>query len=344
MTDSLDVAFDAIGRGFATLRANWQLVPVIWLQQVLAALFFALGLAVPVAVVGSEIGLRSAWAALAAWQPASWAEAAEDAALAVEPIALPLVVALLGTAVVWGLAVVVACWFQGGFYGVLLAAERQALPGPPRDWRLFRTWDRALFLGWARRLVWRYFGFWNLWGLVFLGWLAAALLVVLAARGAAGAWAEIGLAAVGCAGGFALGVSLVVLVAWALVAPPDLARDGATVGRSSRRVLRLLFHRPLPLVVVIGVFLGLSTVVAMAVSSGGTPLALAGLSAGVGWMVAVQAAVTLLQLAAGSAVATAMNGALAALLVADGRGEVEAATVPRATTPAAAARLGEARP
>lgn len=343
MTDSLDTAFDAIGRGFATLRANWQLVAATWLQQVLVTLLFLLGLAVPVAVIGSEIGLGETWQALAAWRPAGWAEAAEDLALAVEPIALPLAVALLGTAVVWGLAVIVFCWFSGGFYGVLLAAERQALPGPPRDWRLFRTWDRALFLGWARRRVWRYFGFWNLWGLAFLGWLAAALLFVFAARAAAAQWAEVGLAAVGCAGAFALVASLVVLVAWAMVAPPDLARDEATVGRASRRALGFLFHRPLPLAIVIGVFLGLSMVVGMGVSSTGTPLVLLTLPAGVGWMAAVQGAVTLLHLAVGSAVATAMNGALAALLVAEGRGALEVAPVRRAVAPAAA-RLGEARP
>ncbi|HEX6202239.1 MAG TPA: hypothetical protein VF100_04480 [Thermoanaerobaculia bacterium] len=344
MTDGIDTAFDAIGRGFATLRANWQLVPVTWLQQVLVTALLVLGLAVPVAAIGGEVGLREGWEAVAAWQPASGAEAAEDLALAVEPIALPLVVALLGTAVVWGLAVIAFCWFQGGFFGILLAAERQALPGPPRDWRLFRTWDRALFFGWARRLVWRYFGFWNLWGLVFLAWLAAALVVFLAARAAAARWAEAGFAAVGCGGALALLASLVVLVAWGIVAPPDLARDEVPVSRSSRRALAFLARRPLPLGLVVGVFLALSMVVAMATSTVGTPLALVGVQAGFGWLLAAQGTVVLLQLAAGAAVTTAMNGALAALLVADGRGAVEAATMPPPAAAPPAVRLGEVRP
>lgn len=344
MTDGLDTAFDAIGRGFATLRANWQLVPVMWLQQVLVGVLFLLGLAVPVAAIGGEVGLDEAGAALAAWQPAGWAEAAEDLALAIEPIALPLAVALVGTAVVWGLAVVVFCWFQGGFYGVLLAAERQALPGPPRDWRLFRTWDRALFLGWARRLVWRYFGFWNLWGLAFLGWLAAAVLVVLAVRAAAAQWAEVGLAAAGCGGALLLVGSLAVLVGWGIVAPPDLARDGVPVGRSSRRSVAFLVRRPLPLGLVVGVFLGLSLVVMMAASTVGTPLALVAMQGGMWALLATQGAVTLLQIAAAAAVTTAMNGALAALLVADGRGIVETPSRPRTAAPPAAVRLGEARP
>jgi hypothetical protein len=341
VTDALDSAFDAIGRGFATLRANWQLVPVIWLQQVLVAVLLLLGLAVPVAAISWQAGAWDWWRALGAWQPGSLLEAAEDLALAVEPYALPLAVALLGTAVVWGLAAVAFCWFQGGFYGVLLAAERQALPGPPRDWRLFRTWDRTLFTGWARRLVWRYFGFWNLWGLVFAGWLAAVLLVVWAARAAAASWAEVGFAAVGCAGVFVLGVALFVLVAWAVVAPPDLARDDTGVGASSRRALGFLVRRPLPLGLVVGVFVGLSIVVALAASAVGTPLVLIAIGGGIGWWLAAQAVVWLFQVAAGSVVATAMNGAVAALLVADGRGAAEEPAARPA--PPAAVRLGEAR-
>lgn len=346
MNDSLETAFDAVGRGFATLRANWQLVPAMWLQQVLVLVLFLLGAAVPLVALGID-PFGGGWlepqrwaAALDAWQPTTLAEAAEDLALVVEPVALPLAVALLGTLVVWTLAVVVFCWFQGGFFGVLLAAERQAPPGPPRDWRLFRTWDRALFVAWARRLAWRYFGFWNLWGLFLLAWLAGALAVVWAARAAAVAAEEAGLAAVGCGGALLLAAALLVLGVWSVVTPPELAREEGAVGRSSRHALGFMARHPLALGLVLAVFVALSLLVGMALGSVGTPFVLLLLQGSVAPWLAVQAVVTLLQIGAGMVVSTAMNGALAALLVADGR---QAAARP-AVAAAAGGWLGEVRP
>jgi hypothetical protein len=339
-----DAAFHSIARGFATLRANWPLVPMMVLQQVLVLALLLLGAAVPLAALGPEIVGGDGWAALLAWQPAGLAEAAEDLAAAVAPVALPLAVALLGTAVVWTLAILVFCWFQGGFYGVLLAAERQALPGPPRDWRLFRTWDRGLFAGWARRLMWRYFGFWNLWALAATAWLLAALLLVWAARAAAATWGGAGLLVVGGGGSLALALALLVLAGWGLVAPPDLAREEAGVGRSSRRALALLFRRPLEVGLVVGVFVVLSMVVVVALGGLATPLVFVDFAGRLGMRMALHSALWLLQIACTMAVTTAMNGALAALVVGAGR----QAAAPRAgAEPApslAAPRLEEARP
>lgn len=337
-----DAAFDAIARGFATLRANWPLVPMMVLQQVLVLALLLLGAAVPLAALGPDA--LGGLAALLAWQPAGLAEAAEDLAAAVAPVALPLAVALLGTAVVWMLAILVFCWFQGGFFGVLLAAERQALPGPPRDWRLFRTWERGLFAGWARRLMWRYFGFWNLWALAATGWLLAAVLLVWAARAAAATWAEAGLLVVGGAGSLALALALLVLAGWGLVAPPDLAREETGVGRSSRRALALLFRRPLEVGLVVGVFVVLSMVVVVASGGLAMPLVFVDFAGRPGMRIALHSALWLLQIAGTMAVATAMNGALAALVVCAGR-QAAARAGAEPATPLAAPRLaGEARP
>lgn len=336
-----DAAFDSIARGFATLRANWPLVPMMVLQQVLVLALLLLGAAVPLAALGPEA--LDGLAALLAWQPAGLAEAAEDLAVAVAPVALPLAVALLGTAVVWMLAILVFCWFQGGFFGVLLAAERQALPGPPRDWRLFRTWERGLFAGWARRLMWRYFGFWNLWALAATGWLLAALLLVWAARAAAATWAEAGLLVVGGAGSLALALALLVLAGWGLVAPPDLAREESGVGRSSRRALALLFRRPLAVGLVVGVFVVLSMVLVVAFGVLATPLVFVDFEGRLGMRIALHSALWLLQIAGTMAVATAMNGALAAMVVGAGR-QAAARAGAEPASPLAAPRLEEVRP
>lgn len=345
-TPGAATAFDSILRGFATLRANWPLVPMMTLQQVLVLALLVLGAAVPVVALGGGALGGDWWGALLAWQPAGLAEAAEDFAALVAPVALPLAVALLGTAVVWILAILVFCWFQAGLYGVLLAAERQALPGPPRDWRLFRTWDRTLFAGWARRLMGRYFGFWNVWALAAAGWLVALPLLVWAAQAAAATWAEVGLLVVGGAGSLALALAFLMLAGWGLLAPPDLAREETSVGRSTRRALGLLARRPLAVGLVVGVFVGLWVLVAIAGVGLGAPLLLVDFEGRLGLWIAAQAALWLLQVAATMAVATAMNGALTALVV--GHGRRAAATAARASAePAstlAAPRLGEARP
>ncbi|HUO86546.1 MAG TPA: hypothetical protein VM617_04080, partial [Thermoanaerobaculia bacterium] len=303
-------AYDSIVRGFASLRANWQLVPLLWLQQMLVLVLLVLGAAVPSAVVGVE-----GWRRFAAWRPGRGDEALLELAAIVAPLALPLAIALLGTAVVWTLAVIVFCWFQGGSFAVLLAAERQAPPGPPGDWRLFRTYERGFFTGWARRLTWRYFGFWNLWGLAALGWGLALALLVVAAQAAALEWGVGGLVTVAVAGSLALGVGFFVLAGWGLVAPPHLAAETGGVGRSSRIALALLGRRPAAVAVVVGVFLGLWLLVAFAVGSVGTPLLLLDVRRDLALWLGGQLLVWLLQVAATVAVATAMNGALAALVV-----------------------------
>ena len=345
MIAAVDTASDSIARGFASLRANWPLVPMLVLQQVLVLALLALGALVPLVAVGGG-ALGGDWLpALLAWQPASLSEAAEDLAAVVAPVAVPLAVALLGTAVVWTLAILVFCWFQGGSFGVLLAAERQAPPGPVRDWRLFRTWDRALFADWARRLMWRYFGFWNLWGLALLGWLLAALLLVWAAQAATARWAEAGLLVVVGAGSLVLALTFLALVGWGVIAPPDLARDESTVRGSGRRALAFLARRLLEVCLVVGVFVVLSMFVAAGLGGLGTPFLVLAFAGRLGVWIAVQSVLWLLQLAGTVAVATAMNGALAALLVGDGR---RAAVATReGAAPAArlaAPRLGEARP
>ena len=125
-------AFDCVVRGFYSLRANWQLVPVIWLQQVsMLVLLVAsvVAFVLPLGVGGLSLdGLES----MTVPEVEGWLYE-----LASRPATLlgPLLLGLLASSVVALLGGLVYCWFQGGVMAVLLAADRQALPGAPRDWR-----------------------------------------------------------------------------------------------------------------------------------------------------------------------------------------------------------------
>src|SRR5262249_58772011 len=137
--------------------------------------------------------------------------------------------ALVGTLALWLLALLFHCYVQAGTYGVLLAGDRQALPGAPRSFRLFRTFTWRSFLGWAGRYGARFFGFANLFGLFVLGWALLVLLWMGATLAGAEHWGEGGALGIGCGGALPLGCVLLVLGLWYGVAQADLARDGSGI-------------------------------------------------------------------------------------------------------------------
>jgi hypothetical protein len=307
-------AFDCISRGLATLRANWQLVPLIWLQNVLVVAITVAGALVPVVVLGT-----SWWAGLEEWRPTSLEEVWLDFVAAVQPVALPLSVALLATGVVWLLAFLLFCWFQAGFFGVLMAAERQALPGQPRDWRLFRTFTLRDFAGWGRRWLWRYFGFWNLYLLVVLAWMLVVLLAVWGTVAGGQRWGGPAAAGIGCGAALPLAFSLVVLAAWAWLTPPDLAREEGSVGRSSRRALEVITRRPGAVLLLGLVFVAASLFVAIAFAPLGAVLSFFDIREQLVAYLVAQGALQLLQWFVSGAVSTAAAGAAAALMWSEGR-------------------------
>ncbi len=250
-------SFECLARGFSSLRANLPLVGMVWLQQLLVTALTALGLLVPVLVVGWDRfrGLGEAW-------PSSPERVFEDLLAAIGPLALPLAAALLATSLVWLVAFLVFSWFQGGLYGVLMAAERQAPPGRGHGWRVFRTYRLADFAGWGRLYLWRYFWFWNLYWVVVTVWLLLVLVLAVGTVAGGRTWGGAAGFGIGCGGALPLFFLLVVVALWGWLTAPDLAREGTSVRRSARKALEVLGRRPGAVLLLALVFLATVLVVA----------------------------------------------------------------------------------
>lgn len=277
-------AVACLGRGIASLVANWKLVPVNFVGLLLVALLVLLGLAVPFAVLGSDL--------LPALVGAGPEQAERLFRQVVGRMAEPtpaLAAALVGTAAVWLLAFLVHCWLAAGTYGVLVSAERQARPHGARDWHWFRTFSLHDFCGWGGRYLWRFAGFAVLClalGGALLAATAALVLVAAALGQSRGAPAAIG---VGCGGALPLGFLLLATVLWSWLAQADLAREGSSVSGAARRALGVLGRRLGGTLLLACLFLGVSLA-----ALGG--LALASLLAGLA-LADLPAAKTALELA-----------------------------------------------
>ncbi len=243
MSDRLG-AFQALRRGFVNVRANWELVPVVWFQtlammvmMVLACLpvlwLAGVGLADLLAVSGepAELGgqLRVLGGALEA--------------LDGQLLSAPVTGAALASFLLYLGALLVYSFFQAGIYSVLAAGERQALPGSPRSWRLFRTFGLRDLSGWAGRRLWRFFGLLVLvclTGLVLFGLLVLGFVAIAGVGEGWGAGAGI---AAGCGGLLPMGFLVLTLVLWSQLAFAEAAHEGQGMWASARRALHVLGQR-----------------------------------------------------------------------------------------------------
>jgi hypothetical protein len=226
-------AIDALVRGFANLRANWELILAQLLALFLAMLLAALSIVPLVLALGVEltdIG-QDPWDTLARFlDPALWLSGSVLTALG-----LCLVV---GTA-----ALAVYSWFQAGVFGVLVAGDRQAGEGAGRPWALFRAFSWGDFAGWAGRGLIRFFVWYNLYLLIstllvaLYGLLVIAALRVGIARGPA---AGVGL---GCAGLLPLVALSWLCSLWVTAAKADLARESSGALESWNRGARVVSSR-----------------------------------------------------------------------------------------------------
>jgi hypothetical protein len=218
-------AIDALGRGLANARANWELL----LAQLAAVAALVLLVAASVVPLVLAFGMTLAGAAATPLDllgrltdPALWLSTAVLAALA-------------GATLLSGLAVVVYSWFQAGIFGVLVAGDRQAGPGPRRPSALYRNFTWSDFAGWAGRGVWRLFGWYHVYlmAITLLVALIAAL-VAVAIQVGIGKGAAAGLG-IGCGG--ALPLAFVLLFAGLVfeAAKADVMRDGSGAVASWRR-------------------------------------------------------------------------------------------------------------
>ena len=236
-------ALDCLRRGWANLSSNWELVLVSWIGTFATLLLTLLGLVLPLVILGVD--------------PASpGRREVEDALRRLAGGAPGLPMALSATAAMWLLSLLFHCFVQAGAYGILTAADRQALPGPGRHKLLFRTFSLRDFMGWGGLYVWKFFRLLLLcWTLILLmGFVLLAWVIFLFAGGVKwGGGAALGL---GCGGALPLAFLALVLGLWFNVAQADLAREASGVRTASRRGLSVLGHRLGAVLVLFIVFLG----------------------------------------------------------------------------------------
>jgi hypothetical protein len=223
-------AAGCLRRGWTNLSANWELVLLQWLQSFAVMALMALGVFLSLLIVGANL-LRTDWNAVHELQ---------RQASRLSPALLLALVALLA---VWLSSLLLHCYFQAGTFGILTAADRQALPGARRDRDFFRTFSLRDFLGWGGRYVWRFFGVIVLFGILLFGLGGAALLWLLSTAVGGGQWGWAAALGIGCGGALPLGFLALVASFWFHLAQADLARDGSGVRAASRRGLAVLGRR-----------------------------------------------------------------------------------------------------
>lgn len=233
-------AFDCLRRGFLSTRANWLLIPLGILQNVLFTLLVLLSFLPPFLVLGGMALLERDWSGPGFEE---WLGGLDElAASALAPLAL----AVLASLVVGLLAVAVWGWFQGGILGVLLAAERQALPGAEGragGWRWFRTFSLRDFAGWGGRHVWRFFWFFHLSLTVAMVFALLIVLLVLGAVFGQEAWGGGAALGIGCGGALPLLFGLVVYALWHGAAQPAVALEGSGPLRGAALGLKIVGRR-----------------------------------------------------------------------------------------------------
>jgi hypothetical protein len=233
-------AIDCVHRGVLSLRANWQLILVQWLQTLVLVVLTVAGFLPPIVVLGLQKLLPFEGT------PEDWSGLFNDILSRVPQDfggCLPLVLSLVAASLIWLLAFLVYCYFQGGIYGTLAAADRQAAPGHPRGWQWFQTFNFKDFRGWGSRYTWRYFWLVNLIVLVMIIWATLSLGLVGLAFFAAQKWGAMAAFGIGCGGFIPWFFGSLVLVLWSNLAMADLALEDSGVWLAARRSLHTLGRR-----------------------------------------------------------------------------------------------------
>jgi hypothetical protein len=319
-------ALDCLRRGLASLRANWELVPLRWAGMLGVGVLVIGGLLLPLLVLGVGL-LGEGFRHLSARDPAAWEGFGSRLAERLPGAGPALALAFIGTLAVWLFACVAYAYLEAGIYGVLTAAERQALPGADRsEW--FRTFSLSHFLGWGGRYMWRFFAFLGIWGAAWIGVLLAFCLWLFLTVGGSQRWGQGAAWGIGCGGLLPLAFLTFVVALWGLVAQAALARDEAGAWSAAALGLRIVGARfgavlaffLIFLVCAIGLglvsfFLGFAVSLALARA----PFVALGL----------RLSLSLLQSLAGSALALAWAASLVALV------QGELARAPRAEVAAA---------
>lgn len=291
-------AADCLRRGWTNLSANWELVVIQWLASFLVLVLLALGLVLPLVILGIDV-LAS--------------QGVEDVLRRLADLRPGLSMALVAMMAVWLLTLLLHCFFQAGAFGVLASGDRQALPGPRRSRLLFRTFSLRDFCGWGGLYVWRFLRVRVLfWGLIAaLGGAVLFWLIFLAVGGST--WGGSAAFGIGCGGALPLAFLALVLGLWFQVAQADLARDGSGVRSASRRGLHVLGRRLGAVVIFFLLFVG----AAVGLSIVFLPLTAAAdslLSGAPGWRALVRLILFLLQSLPSTLLTMLLAGSLVALV------------------------------
>jgi len=303
-------AADCLRRGWSNLAANWELVVIQWLESFLVAAMLAFGLVLALVILGMDALGSGGWTS----------REVEEVLrrLAGSSSSLPL--ALTAMLAVWLSALLLHCYFQAGTYGILTAADRQALPGARRSRLLFRTFSGRDFLGWGGLYMWRFFGTLVLfWGLALLMGMVVLLWLVFLGVGG-GRWGTQAALGIGCGGALPVGFLLLAFGLWFHVVRADLARDGSSVRTAARQGLSVLGRRLGAVLALWLLFLGAAVVLAIVF----LPLSTltASLLAGTPRVRAlVQLILMLLHALPATLLAMALAGSLVALVRSETRGE-----------------------
>ena len=230
-------AIDALGRGFANVRANRELI----LVQVASGLLLAASIVVPLLYFFVRLGVPLK--AFTAGSPEALAQTLADVRLDFGQLASMLGLGLLVMVVVGTMVFILHCWFQAGTLAVLLAGEAQAPVMRRAPAAVFRTFTWAGFIGWASLYGLRIFWVVNLF-LVFL--LLLLLLGALPFLFAAGLSAEefsvVG-CVIGCGLALPVGFALLVMAIAMTVAQICAVEEGATALGATRQAFRITGHR-----------------------------------------------------------------------------------------------------
>ncbi len=225
-------AFEALGRGLANVRANWELLP-LQLAALLLAVMLTIASLVP---LGVALGLTLA----GAQQPSELLERVLDPATW---LTAGVLASLAGCLLLGGLVLGAYAWFQAGVFGVLVAGDRQAGPGPRRPRALFRTFSWNDFAGWAAHRFWRLIGWYHYYFLLMLllvGLFGILLIGSLRVGLAKGPAAGIG---IGCGGLLPLVFVFLFCSLLTVAAKADVVRDDSGARESWTRAAQVVGRR-----------------------------------------------------------------------------------------------------
>ena len=169
-----------------------------------------------------------------------------------------LLLALAALLAVWLASLLLYGFFQAGIYGVLTAADRQALPGPRRQRDFFRTFTLRDFRGWGGATSGATSASPSASRVLLCGLAGVALLWLGLAAAGGGEWGSPAALAIVCGGALPVGFLALVAGLGFHLAQADLAREGSGVRAAWRRGLGVLGRR-------LGAVTGLFLLVALAI-------------------------------------------------------------------------------